>query len=54
MKIPTDNKFTQLNQGDLFGFLNDSKNMILDVPGKAILSRKPIVIMSSVVDADFK
>lgn len=53
MKFPTDRKFTQLNQGDLFGFLNDSRNMTLDVPGKAILSRKPVVVMSSVVDSNF-
>lgn len=53
MILPNDRKYTQINRGDLFGFLGDTRNMNLDVPGKAILSRKPITVMSSVVDNDF-
>lgn len=54
MKIPSDRKFTQTNEGDIFGVLHESKNMIFDTAlGKAFLSRKAVALMSSVLDADF-
>lgn len=52
MRIPEDQLYIQTNQGDTFGVLGDTRNMILDVPGKVMLSRKPVAILTSLVDAD--
>lgn len=53
MKIPSDRKYTQLNEGDTFGVLRDSRNMNFDILAKARLSRKVISVFDSNNDADF-
>lgn len=53
MKIPSNNQWTQTNSGDTFGILHSTENVTFDKQGKLKLSRKPITVMSSVVDSDF-
>jgi len=54
MKIPSDNRWIQTNNSDVFGVLNDSRNITLDRPGKVTLSKKAVVVVTSVDDTDFE
>lgn len=47
MKIPSDNRWTQLNEGDVFGVLHRTRNIDLNTPGKAKLGLKPIALTTS-------
>lgn len=51
MKIPSDNQWTQLNSGDIFGVLHESENISLAKRGKITLSRKAINRYNSDDDA---
>lgn len=53
MKIPSNKLWSQLNEGEYSGILNDTKNMALDTVGQAKLSKRPVAVMSSALDADF-
>jgi hypothetical protein len=53
MKIPSNNRWTQLNEGEVTGILNETTNMSFDTVGQAKLSKKPVAIMSSADDGDF-
>jgi hypothetical protein len=53
MRIPQDNRWTQVNQGNRAGVLHESKNINLETPGELKLSKKPVVVMDSVTDTDF-
>jgi len=53
MKIPSNKIWTQLNEGEVTGILNDTRNMALDTVGQARLSRKSVAVMSSDSDIDF-
>lgn len=44
MKIPSDNVWTQTNEGDISGVLHTTRNVTLDTPGKIRLSQKSIAI----------
>lgn len=46
MKIPSNNVWTQTNEGDRLGVLHSTRNITLDTPGKARLSQKSIAIMT--------
>lgn len=47
MKIPTNNQWTQTNEGDILGVLNSTRNMTVDQAGKIQLSRKSFAHISS-------
>jgi hypothetical protein len=53
MKIPSNNRWSQLNEGEVTGILNETTNMSFDTLGQAKLSKKPVAIMSSADNADF-
>jgi hypothetical protein len=53
MKIPSNKLWTQLNEGEVTGILNDTRNIALDTVGQARLSRKAVAIMSSDSNANF-
>ena len=40
MKIPSNNQWTQLNDGDIHGILHETQNLTFDKKGKLKLSRK--------------
>jgi hypothetical protein len=44
MKIPSNNVWTQTNEGDTSGVLHSTRNITLDTPGKLRLSQKSIAI----------
>ncbi len=44
MKIPSNNIWTQTNEGDISGILHSTRNVTLDTPGKIRLSEKTITI----------
>jgi hypothetical protein len=44
MKIPSNNIWTQTNEGDISGILHSTRNITLDTPGKLRLSQKSIAI----------
>jgi hypothetical protein len=52
MKIPSNNRWTQLNEGEFSGVLNETTNMSFDSTGQAQLSKKPVAILSSADDGD--
>lgn len=54
MRIPENNIWTQFNNGDLLGVLNETENISLDGHGKITLSRRSFAIRSSADDADFE
>lgn len=54
MKIPSNNKWTQINDGDIFGTLNESYQLNFDKLGKLKGAKKPFAIYSSDSDANFK
>lgn len=47
MKIPSNNQWTQTNEGDLFGVLHDTRNITIDQAGKIQLTKKPISLYNS-------
>lgn len=53
MKIPSEHKWSQTNEGDIFGTLHSSKNVTFDDYGKVTLSKKSFSIFNSNVSADF-
>lgn len=53
MKIPSDNRWVQTNNGDILGVLNDSYQMNYDKSGYARASKKPFALYSSDTDANF-
>ena len=54
MKIPNNNKWTQINDGDIFGILNESYQLNFDKLGKLKGAKKPFAIYSSASDATLK
>jgi hypothetical protein len=44
MKIPSNNIWTQTNEGDISGILHGTRNVTLDTPGKVRLSQKAITL----------
>lgn len=58
MKIPTNNRWTQFNKGDVFGVLNTTRNVTLDRSGAIKLGKKMVVHGSDVTgdggDVDFE
>lgn len=54
MKIPTDNRWTQTNEGDVLGVLNETYRCSLDTPAVIQQSKKPFNIFSVDDDEDFK
>lgn len=53
MKIPSNNRWTQTNEGDIFGVLQETHNITFDRSGKLKLSKKPFARYSSSDDADY-
>jgi hypothetical protein len=53
MKIPTEHKWSQTNEGDIFGVLHSTKNVTFDDYGKVTLSKKSFSLFNSVVGANF-
>lgn len=53
MIIPNNNRWTQLNDGDIFGILNESYQLNFDKLGKLKGAKKPFAIYSSDSNADF-
>jgi hypothetical protein len=53
MKIPSEHKWSQNNEGDIFGTLHSTKNVTFDDYGKVTLSKKSFSFFNSVVGADF-
>ena len=47
MKIPRDSRWTQLNNGNLHGILNETEQITLDKEGFVKLSRKPFALYTS-------
>jgi hypothetical protein len=54
MKIPSNKLWTQTNEGEVTGILNETGSMAFDTVGQAKLSRKPVAVMSSTVDSAFE
>ena len=54
MKIPSNKLWTQTNNGEVTGILNDTSNMAFDSVGQAKLAHRPAALYSSVSDANFK
>lgn len=54
MKIPSNKVWTQLNEGEFTGILNNSHNIELDSAGQLRLSRRGVAIASSFDDADLE
>jgi len=52
MKIPSNKIWTQLNQGEVTGILNETQNISLDTIGQLKLARRPVAITSSTTDAN--
>lgn len=52
MKIPSNNQWTQTNDGDIFGVLHETQNVTFDKAGKLKLSRKAFNRYNSGDDAD--
>jgi len=50
MKIPEEHKWSQTNEGDIFGTLHSAKNVTFDDFGKLTLSKKSFNIVNSAVD----
>jgi len=50
MKIPTEHKWSQTNEGDIFGTLHSTKNVTFDDYGKLTLSKKAFNVVNSAVD----
>lgn len=53
MKIPSDNRWTQTNEGNIFGVLRSTKNIAKDKGGVLALSKKSFSIYNSGDDGDF-
>lgn len=53
MKIPANNRWSQLNSGKLMGFLNETKGVHFDKAGTVTLSKRPSAFYTSTEDADF-
>lgn len=53
MKIPSNNQWTQLNDGDIFGVLHETQNINFDRQGTAKLAKKTAAVYDSGEDADF-
>jgi hypothetical protein len=54
MKIPQEHKWSQTNEGDIFGTLHSSQGVTFDDYGKITLSKKSFNVFNSVIDdADF-
>lgn len=53
MKIPSEHRWSQLNEGDIFGVLHSSHAVTFDDYGKITGSKKPFAIFSSADDSDF-
>jgi len=51
MKIPTEHKWSQTNEGDIFGTLHSTRNVTFDDYGKLTLSKKAFNVVNSVVDS---
>lgn len=52
MKIPSNNQWTQTNDGDIFGILHETQNLTFDKRGKLRLSRKAFNRYNSGDDAN--
>lgn len=53
MQLPTGHKWTQTNQGDIFGILHSTEGVTFDSAGKVTFSKKPFVLYGSDQDDDF-
>lgn len=53
MKIPSDNRWYQTNEGDILGPLHDTFRCSLDETGKIRQSKKPFALYSSDIDGDY-
>lgn len=53
MIIPSNSRWTQTNEGDKFGILNDTYQMNFHKPGKMKGNKKPFALYSSDSDADY-
>jgi hypothetical protein len=54
MKIPSNNAWSQLNEGLTSGVLSMTQNTALDTAGQIKLSKRPVAIISSVDNDDFR
>lgn len=53
MKIPTQNQWTQTNEGDILGVLHDTRNITIDQAGKVRLTKKAFSHISSSTTSNF-
>lgn len=53
MQLPNGHKWSQTNQGDIFGILHSTEGVTFDSAGKVTFSKKPFVIYGSGQDTDF-
>lgn len=53
MKIPSDNKWTQTNDGNIFGVLHETHNVNFDRNGEITLTPRAAALMSDTSDSDF-
>lgn len=53
MKIPSNKIWTQLNEGEVSGILNDTKNIALDTVGQAKLSKRAVALKSDITSGTF-
>lgn len=53
MRYPQNNNWVQTNDGNIFGVLNETRNVHFDKRGMVSLSRRPIAYYNSTADADF-
>jgi len=53
MKIPSNNQWTQTNNGDVFGVLKETQSFNFYKKAAAVLSQKAVTLYDSSDDADF-